>query len=236
MEPSNPDEAVQTEVHSGLDPSRFGEQALVSSQAEDNASAAFSERSRHPTDGSGASLPLYQGTNWFSPPARHSPTSGSTTPRESRVPAQLPDRHLGTPRRQHNDASGYMKQAVLLSAERSVRTTTARRFLHRRASPQQCQSSLHGARGFTWNNARSSQARSSHTPLRSNAVTQTVPFHVKHGSFTLSGREVGAETVSVSAPKASFSHSTSATPRRATSPAPAPRRCGRGPRPRRIRS
>ena len=117
-----------------------------------------------------------------------------------------------------------------------VRTTTARRFLHRRASPQQCQSSLHGARGFTWNNARSSQARSSHTPLRSNAVTQTVPFHVKHGSFTLSGREVGAETVSVSAPKASFSHSTSATPRRATSPAPAPRRCGRGRRPRRIRS
>lgn len=40
----------------------------------------FSERSRHPTDGSGASLPLYQGTNWFSPPAHHSPTSGSTTP------------------------------------------------------------------------------------------------------------------------------------------------------------
>jgi len=80
VEPSNPDEAVQTEVYSGLDPSRFGEQALVSSQAEDNASAAFSERSRYPTDGSGASLPLYQGTNWFSPPAHHSPTSGSTTP------------------------------------------------------------------------------------------------------------------------------------------------------------
>lgn len=64
-----------------------------------------------------------------------------------------------------------MKQAVLFSAERSVRTTTARRFLHRRASPQQCQSSLHGARGFTWNNARSSQAILAHSTSiqRSNA-------------------------------------------------------------------
>ena len=134
VEPSDPDEAVQTEVYSGLDPSRFGEQALVSSQAEDNASAAFSERSRHPTDGSGASLPLYQGTNWFSPPAHHSPTSGSTTTGDSRVPTQLPDHHLGTPQRQHNDASGYMKQVVLFSAEMSVRTTTARRLVSSQTS------------------------------------------------------------------------------------------------------